>query len=82
MISNDIQPPRTHNIGTLIDLCEKEIKSLPEWLRDAAFLTDYAVTTRYPGDYEPVSIDEVGEAVDIGKRVMAWVKNSLDEDAV
>jgi len=35
-------------------------------------LTDYAVTARYPGDYEEVTNEEYLEAMVIAERVFAW----------
>ena len=35
-------------------------------------LTDYAVTLRYPGEYEPVGKDELERAIRIATAVFAW----------
>jgi len=40
---------------------------------EAVILSDYAVETRYPGNYEPVDEDEYLRALDIGKFICAWV---------
>ena len=40
-------------------------------------LNDYAVETRYPGEYEPVTEVEYFEAVDIASKVIQWVKDQL-----
>lgn len=46
--------PRTHDISYLIELLEKGNVHIPEKINMAKLLTDYAVETRYPGNYEPV----------------------------
>jgi len=53
LIAKSIPPPKTHNIRTLLDILSQEIVA-PREIEDAAGLTDYAVTSRYPGDFEPV----------------------------
>ena len=62
LVASSIPIPRTHNIRTLLDVLGTET-SVPEEMEDAAILTDYAVMTRYPGDYEAVDRDEYEEAV-------------------
>jgi HEPN domain-containing protein len=48
---------RTHQISMLIGLLPKESSPslTPE---EQERLTDYAVTTRYPGDYDPIALAE------------------------
>ncbi len=53
LIAKDVPPPKTHNIRTLLDLLPQEI-IVPQEIEDTASLSDYAVTSRYPGDFEPV----------------------------
>lgn len=38
-----------------------------------ALLSDYAVTTRYPGDWEPVGEDEYRQALAHAEEVWNWV---------
>jgi hypothetical protein len=39
-------------------------------------LNDYAVVTRYPGEYEPVTDIEYLEAVEIAAKVIEWVSET------
>ncbi len=48
LIAQSVLFPRTHNIGTLLDLLAEYV-SVPEEIREAASLTDYAVITRCSG---------------------------------
>ena len=68
--------PRTHNLATLLDLLPTDLE-IPQEVQDAARLTDYAVTSRYPGDYEPVDEVELRDAVASAGRVVAWVEKRL-----
>lgn len=45
--------PNTHNIRILIDLLPQDIAQ-PIALERSAGITDYAVMSRYPGNFEPV----------------------------
>jgi hypothetical protein len=42
-------------------------------------LTEYAVTTRYPGDYDPISREEAQDAVLLARRVRNQVRRRLPE---
>jgi HEPN domain-containing protein len=71
LIAYSGDPPRTHNIGTLLDLLAKHI-DIPEEIRESAILTEYAVSTRYPGFVEPVEIDDYEFALALADRVFLW----------
>jgi len=79
LISRNIPFPRTHNIGTLVDLVSDTI-SIPKQVEEASVLTDYAVITRYPTDTEAVEMDEYKQAVDLARTVLDWVRLILESD--
>lgn len=62
-----------HDIAELLTVLEQNGLSLPEQIRAAAELSDYAVEARYPGPMEPVTEDEYKEAVKIAEMVVSWV---------
>lgn len=76
LIFNDISFPKTHSINMLIALLKGCIQVSLE-VESAMVLNDYAVETRYPGEYEPVTEIEYFEAVDIASKVIQWVKEEL-----
>ena len=76
LIHLGIEPPRTHSIQRLIELLPDHIDR-PDCLIAATRLTAYAVTTRYPGEEEPVSENEYEEAVGIAEAVLAWASDLL-----
>src|SRR5436190_23974198 len=55
LIRYQIEFPRTHAIGPLLNLCEASGSTGFEALADAVTLTRFAVATRYPGAEEPIS---------------------------
>ena len=79
LIKNNVIFPKTHNIAELLILIKKNLKiTIPDDIKEAAILTDYAVTTRYPCDYNPVSAEEHQEAVVITKRVYMWARSLVE----
>jgi HEPN domain-containing protein len=76
LVSLNLEFPRTHNIGTLLDLLHEAV-SVPSEVEEAASLTDYAVMTRYPGDTEPVDGDEYNQAIGLAEGVTDWVQQLL-----
>ena len=82
MVLLEIDTPKTHSIGYLIKLIQDSGHvEVPENIKEAAILTDYAVTTRYPGDWEPVDEVEYKRAVALAQDVFQWV-SLLIEGAV
>lgn len=68
LILRGIDFPRTHDIAVLVALLPVRVR--PDLsAKEQEQLTDYAVVTRYPGDYEPIPLVEAKTAVDIARRV-------------
>jgi HEPN domain-containing protein len=66
-----------HDIAELLTVLEQNGLSLPEQIRAAAELSDYAVEARYPGPMEPVTEDEYKEAVRMAEMVVSWVEGFI-----
>jgi len=64
---------KTHSIGLLLDLLSDRV-TIPSEVGDAAILTDYAVTSRYPGDAEPVTVSDYQQAVKLAEAVLTWAE--------
>ncbi len=78
LVLNDIEFSRTHQISTLLALVPAQVRpTLSEEEQDR--LTEYAVTTRYPGDYDPISHEEARQAVRIARRLRNQVRRRLPE---
>jgi len=76
LIAKGVPPPKTHNIRTLLDLLPQEVIA-PQEIEDAASLTDYAVTSRYPGDFEFVDEEEYKETVRLAENVVLWAERII-----
>jgi len=46
---------------------------------EALTLTQYAVQTRYPGEWEPVTDEEALSAIDTAAQVLAWVERQIGD---
>ncbi len=80
LIHHDIEVKKTHSISYLLTLLEDAIGEIPENVCDAEILTEYAVTTRYPGDWAPVGENEYHNAIELAKKIYDWVLENLPED--
>ncbi len=74
LIALGIRFPYAHDLSELLNLVEQAGRALPEHIRQAARLSDYAVEARYPGFAEPVSREEYKEAVSIAEGVVNWAQ--------
>jgi len=68
--------PYTHNISILLELCAEYVNWTAE-IKSAEELTAYAITTRYPGEYEVVTKKNAQRAIQIAKSVKSVVRTSL-----
>lgn len=68
---------RVHDIAELLTSLESGGVNLPAPVRVAAGLTPYAVETRYPGWYPPVTAEEAREAVQTAEIVVTWVTSLI-----
>jgi HEPN domain-containing protein len=68
LVVRGIRFPRTHDIEELVGLLPLDVhpRLSVEMQRT---LTAYATITRYPGDYEPVTLPEARQAVAAARRV-------------
>jgi HEPN domain-containing protein len=55
--------PKTHSIVRLLDIIEASGVMIPETVKSADVLTQYAVQTRYPGPVEEITSEEYAEAL-------------------
>lgn len=81
LVLNGIEVPRTHQLNIILALLPPETR--PELSpAERSQLTEYAVSTRYPGDYDPISLEEAREAVRIARRVRNAIRRQLPPDVL
>jgi HEPN domain-containing protein len=66
LILRQVDFPKTHAIGKLLDYIAHEDKLVAESLRALTELSRYGVTIRYPGDLPDVSLEDACRAVELG----------------
>ncbi|NCA76705.1 MAG: HEPN domain-containing protein [Alphaproteobacteria bacterium] len=76
LIYHDIEPPRTHNLEFLLELCAEIEKKFSEV--DSLNLTDYGVQARYPGDYLVPCRNELNEFIRIVEHIRELVNQKID----
>ena len=76
-VSINVEFPWTHLVARLIELVEANGIDVPEEVKNSIPLTEYAVNTRYPGDYEPLDETDYKAALEIAERVVNWVEKEI-----
>lgn len=79
LVYTEVEFDWTHSITRLLNQIEAAGISVPEDIKESTVLAGYAVDTRYPGDYEPVSEEEYKQALNITERVSGWVEERMSE---
>ena len=72
----ETMPPKVHDLKQLIDLLEKFDVSINE-IRDAEFLSLYAVRSRYPDDYEIETKEQALEITAMADKVKSFIQNKI-----
>lgn len=76
-IHRGIDFPKTHSLVRVMDILESGGLSLPDEIKEADILTQYAVQARYPGLDEPVTDEEYREALTLAARVVFWAEKQI-----
>ncbi len=71
--------PPIHDLAGLLTILGQNDEVIPPAIADAARLTRFAVTTRYPGVTEPVTAEEHRRAVGIAEAVVTWADVRVGE---
>jgi len=77
LIHLDLCFPYTHDLTDLLTLVEGAGRKVPEDVKRAGILSDYAIESRYPGLAEPVTQEEYERAVSIAEKVVQWVERQM-----
>ena len=69
----------THSIALLVSKLADKGVVIPDFVKESVILSDYAVQTRYPGNYEPVTIDDFIQALQLAQKVYIWTLNIISD---
>lgn len=77
LLHREVAFPKTHAIEVLLDLLKAQGMKIPRGADETFELSEYAVQTRYPGTWEPVTKTEARRTVERAGLVLAWVESQL-----
>lgn len=77
----EVDFPKAHDIGQLVRLVPSG-SAINLSAEEQRRLTLYATVTRYPGDYEPVTVEEARRAVAIARRARQEIRAMLPAAAL
>jgi len=75
LVVHNVVPPKTHDVGHLLDLAASQGEQAPFDVERVADLTAFAVIARYPADFGEVDEEEWTEAVELARAVVAWAES-------
>ena len=81
LISRAIDFPKTHDLVLLFNLATHHC-GLDLQLVAVQPLNRYSVEARYPGDWEPIDMQEAADAVDMARFLREAVRSLLPADAL
>lgn len=73
--------PKTHDVGELAALLPPRVRPRLS-AEEQRMLSVYATITRYPGDYEPISLSEARSAVSIARRDRREIRRFLPKEVL
>ena len=76
-LAKGVRFPFSHNLDLLLQGLEEFGLEIPESVDTASRLTRYAVETRYPGFFDPVTPVEYREALDMAKTILTWAQGFI-----
>jgi len=76
LIYYGVEPQKTHNLFILLQELEN-FTEINDEIKDVLKLYNFAVQTRYPGDYDTIEKDEYKESILIAEKCLKWVKEKL-----
>jgi HEPN domain-containing protein len=77
LLHHEVAFPKTHNIEVLLDLLKTQGLNIPKGVDESFELSEYAVQTRYPGEWEPVTKAEARKSIERAALVLAWVESQV-----
>ncbi len=80
LLAHGIAFPPIHDLATLLTILERSGVLVTAEVAEAARLTRFAVTTRYPGHAEPVTPEEYQRAVIIADVVVHWAGIHVEDN--
>jgi len=76
LIYYGVEPEKTHNLYVLLLTLEKHAK-IDDEIKEILKLQNFAVQTRYPGEYIQVEKEEYDKSIEIAEKCLKWVERKM-----
>lgn len=76
-LSQELDFPKTHSLIHLMDVLESSGVEIPENVREADILTQYAVQSRYPSVMEDITKSEYRDVLKLAAQVVFWAASVI-----
>jgi HEPN domain-containing protein len=76
LIFYGVEPEKTHNLYLLLQQLEK-CTEIDEEIKQVIKLNNFAVQTRYPGDYVEIEKDEYEQTIIIAENCLKWIEEKI-----
>jgi HEPN domain-containing protein len=78
LIFYGVEPEKTHSLFILLQELE-QFTELNEEIKDVMKLYNFAVQTRYPGEYDAIEKDEYEESIIIAEKCLEWIEGKIKQ---
>ena len=68
-------PPKTHDLLNLLSRLEKYVEITDDILDKTLQIDRYSVNIKYPGNYDPVTLEDFEEALVNVEKYIIWIKH-------
>jgi HEPN domain-containing protein len=73
-----VEPEKTHNFFILLQELEKHTE-INDDVKKVIVLHNYAVQTRYPGDYIAIEEEEYKQSIRIAEKCLQWIEEVINQ---
>ena len=77
LIYYGVEPEKTHNLHVLLQELEN-FTEIDDEILDVLKLNNFAVQTRYPGEYAEVEKEEYEQSVEIAEKCLQWIEEKIN----
>ena len=76
LIYYGVEPEKTHNLYVLLQELEKHTE-IDDELKEVLKLYNFAVLTRYPGEYAEIEREEYEQSIVIAEKCLKWIEEKM-----
>ena len=76
LIYYGVEPERTHHLSVLLQKLE-EYTEIDDEIKEVLKLYNFAVQTRYPGEYEEIEKEEYEQSIIIAEKCLSWIDEKI-----